>query len=134
VLYINGNRKLVTPNGEGNYIWVSLSPDKTRLLYNYNGRGTFICKLDGTILDDIGRLNAPRWLNDQIIIGMNDKDDGYRVLSSDIICYSIATKKKTNLTSTSDKIEMYPFPFPDGNRIVYQTLSGELYIMNLSKK
>jgi hypothetical protein len=134
VLYINGIRKPISPNGEGNYIWVSLSPDKTKLLYNYKGSGTFVSKLDGTILDDLGRLNAPRWLNDQLIVGMNDKDDGYKILSSDIICYSLATKKKVSLTATSDKIEMYPIPFAGGNRIVYQTLTGELYILNLSVK
>jgi hypothetical protein len=65
---------------------------------------------------------------------MNDNDDGYRILSSDIISYSIVTKKKINLTSTTDKIEMYPFPFSDGNKIVYQTLSGELYLMTLNIK
>lgn len=134
VLYINGIRKPVTPNGEGYYIWVSLSPDKTRLLYNYRGTGTFVCTLDGTILDDIGRINAPKWLNNQLIIGMNDKDDGYRILSSDIICYSLLTKKKTNLTSTSVKIEMCPFPLSDGKKIVYQTLDGELFLMTLDIK
>jgi hypothetical protein len=134
VLYINGTRKPFTPNGPGNYIWVSLSPDKTRLLYNFKGTGTFISNLDGTVLDDIGRLNAPRWLNNQVIIGMDDKDDGHRILSSDIIAYSVLIKKRINLTSTPDRIEMYPFPFPDGIRIVYQTIAGELYIMNLSNK
>jgi Tol biopolymer transport system component len=134
ILYINGIRNQLTPNGEGNYIWVSLSPDKTMLLYSFRGSATFVSKLDGKIIADLGRMNAPKWLNNQIIIGMNDKDDGYRVLSSDIISYSLATRQKTNLTSTSDKIEMYPVPFNDGNKIVYQTLTGELYIMYLSVK
>jgi hypothetical protein len=134
VLYINGNRKPITPNGEGNYIWVSLSPDKTMLLYNFRGSGTYVSGLDGIILYDLGRLNAPKWLNNQMIVGMDDKDDGYRVLSSDIICYSLITKLKTNLTSTSDKTEMYPLPFNDGNKIIYQTVKGELFIMYLSIK
>jgi Tol biopolymer transport system component len=134
VLYINGIGKQITPNGEGNYIWVSLSPDKTRILYNFGGRGTFVSSLDGKIIADLGRFQAPQWLNDQIIVGMNDHDDGYRVLSSDIICYSLSTKQLTNLTSTSDNIEMYPMPFADGNRIVYQTIKGELFIMDLSIK
>jgi hypothetical protein len=134
VLFIDGLRKPIIPSGEGNYIWVSLSPDKTKLLYNYRGSGTYICTLDGIILDDLGRMNAPRWLNNQIIVGMNDKDDGYRILSSDIICYSLVTKQKTNLTSTSDKIEMYPMPVTESNKIVYQTLTGELFIMYLNIK
>jgi Tol biopolymer transport system component len=134
VLYINGIRKPITPSGEGNYIWASLSPDKTKLLYNYGGRGTFVSTLDGTIIADIGKVNAPQWLNDRIVVGMNDKDDGYRVLSSDIICYTLSSKEITNLTSTSGISEMYPMPFADGNKVVYQTLKGELFIMYLSIK
>jgi hypothetical protein len=84
VLYINGNRKPFTPSGEGNYIWISLSPDKSMLLYNYQGRGTFVSNLDGKIIADLGRINSPVWLNNQIIVGMNDKDDGNRVISSDM--------------------------------------------------
>lgn len=132
VLYINGIEKRITPNGEGNYIWVSLSPDKTKILYNFGGRGTFVCTLVGKIIADLGRVNAPQWLNNGMVIGMNDTDDGYRVLSSDIVCYSLSTKQLTNLTSTKENIEMYPMPFTSGNSVVYQTLKGELFIMYLS--
>lgn len=134
VLYINGIGKKVTPNGEGNYIWVSLSPDKTKILYNFGGRGTFVCTLEGKIVAGLGKVNAPQWLNAEIVIGMNDTDDGYRVLSSDIVSYSLSTKQLTNLTSTKENIEMYPMPFTNGNRLVYQTLNGELFIMYLSIK
>jgi Tol biopolymer transport system component len=134
VIYINGIGKTVKPNGEGNYIWASLSPDKTKLLYNYGGRSTFVCDLDGRILAEAGRIDAPEWLNNSMIVGMNDKDDGYRVLSSDIICYSLTTGKTTNLTNSDETIEMYPLPFPDGERLVYKTLNGELYIMHIRVK
>jgi Tol biopolymer transport system component len=132
VLYINGIGKRVLPNGEGNYIWVSLSPDKTKLLYNFQGTCTYICNLDGSIIANAGRLDAPKWLNDDIIVGMDDKDDGYRVISSDIIGFSLLTKQKTALTSTSGKAEMYPFPFPGGDKIAFQTNEGELFIMYLN--
>jgi hypothetical protein len=131
-LYINGTRKVLTPSGEGNYIWISLSPDKTMLLYNYQGKGTFVSDLQGKIISDPGRINAPVWLDNKLIVGMNDKDDGYRVTGSDIICYSIPAKTITNLTSTTDKIEMYPLSFRNSYKIVYQTINGELYIMDLN--
>lgn len=134
VIYINGIRKPLKPNGDGNYIWASISPDKTKLLYNFGGRSTYVCDLDGKILKDIGRINAPEWLNNSIIVGMNDKDDGYRVLSSDIICYSLSSGRTTNLTNSGNAVEMYPKPFPDGGRIVYKTLNGELYIMHIRIK
>jgi Tol biopolymer transport system component len=134
VIYINGIGRTLKPNGEGNYIWASLSPDKTKLLYNYQGTSTYICDLDGKIIASAGRINAPGWLNNNIIVGMTDKDDGYRVLSSDIVCYSIVTGKTTNLTASEETTEMYPLPFPDGTRIVYQTLKGELYLMQVRIK
>ena len=134
VLYSNGKSKPLTPNGSGYYIWTSLSPDKSRLLYNFNGTGTFVCDTAGNIIASAGRLNAPAWLNNNIIIGMDDRDDGYRVISSDIIAFVPETGEKINLTATDGTIEMYPVPFPDGQRVVYQTARGELFIMNLILK
>jgi Tol biopolymer transport system component len=131
VIYINGIGKKLKPNGEGNYIWASLSPDKSRLLYNFRGTSTFVCDLEGKIIAEAGRINAPEWISNDLIVGMNDRDDGYRVLSSDILCYSLKSGKTILLTNTTDAIEMYPKPFPGGERIVYQTIRGELYIMNI---
>jgi hypothetical protein len=132
VIYINGTGKKLKPNGEGNYIWVSLSPDRTRLLYNFQGTSAWVCDLEGNIIASAGRINSPHWLNNDLIVGMNDRDDGYRVLSSDIVCYSLKSGKTSLLTDTRDTIEMYPMPFPGGERIVYQTVTGELYIMHIN--
>ncbi len=134
VLYINGIRKPLKPGGDGSYIWVSLSPDKKMLLYYLAGKGTFVCDLDGKILCSAGKLNAPRWFNNQLIVGMDDKDDGYRVTSSEVVSYSVVTGKRTNLTTTDRRNEMYPFPFTDGKRIAFQTPEGELYIMKVKVK
>jgi Tol biopolymer transport system component len=131
VLYSGGKSKPLTPNGSGYYIWASLSPDKSGLLYNFNGTGTFVCDTTGNIIASAGRLNAPSWLNNNIIIGMDDRDDGDRVISSDIIAFVPETGERINLTATGGTIEMYPVPFPDGKRVVYQTVRGELFIMDL---
>lgn len=134
VLCINDRKKILKPNGEGSYIWASLSPDKTKILYYFTGKGTFICDLDGNILFTPGRINAPKWLNDRIVIGMDDRDDGYHVTASEIISYSLSSGKTTYLTSTPSEAEMFPFPFPDGRSIAFQTVEGKLYFMKLSIK
>jgi len=131
VLYSGGKRKEIKPNGDGNYIWVSLSPDKKKLLYNFRGTSTFVSDTAGTVLYELGRVNGPKWIDNNLIAGMNDEDDGTRVLRSDIICYSLKTNKLYNLTNTAESIEMYPFPVSSKNRIAYQTLKGELYIINI---
>jgi Tol biopolymer transport system component len=131
VIYINGVGKKIKPSGEGNYIWASLSPDRTKLLYNFRGTSAWVCDLEGRIIASAGRINSPGWINNDLIVGMNDRDDGYRVISSDIVCYSIRSGKTIMLTDTRDNIEMYPLPFPDGSGIVYQTIKGELYLMKV---
>jgi hypothetical protein len=134
VLYFGGIRKELKPNGEGNYIWASLSPDMTKLLYNYRGTSTFVSDTAGNILTEIGKLNAPRWINNNLIVGMNDEDDGTRIIRSDICCYSLTTNKLYNLTRTKETVEMYPFPVPGKNRIAFQNLNGELFLMHLKVK
>jgi hypothetical protein len=130
VVYRGGERKELMPNGDGFYIWTSLSPDGTMILYNYQGRGTFICDLSGNVMHDLGRINAPRWFNDRLVIGMDDSDDGHRITSSEIVYYSLGDRKRVQLTSTADRSEM--FPFACGNRrIAFCTDNGEIYIMKV---
>lgn len=133
-LFINGEKKMYKPGGDGSYIWVSLSPDKTRMLYHLVGKGTFVADLQGNILASPGKLNAPKWLNNDIIVGMDDKDDGKRIVSSDIVAFSIQNNKRINLTSSQESNEMYPFPFPGGRKIAFRTSDGNLYIMNIKIK
>jgi Tol biopolymer transport system component len=131
VLYTGGERKPLRPSGEGYYIWVSLSPDRSKIVYNFQGRNTFICNTEGRILYDAGRINAPKWLNDNIIIGMDDKDDGHRVVSSEIVYFSLPAGKRSNLTDTGTRTEMYPFPVSGGSRLAFCTDKGEIYIMKI---
>jgi Tol biopolymer transport system component len=134
VLYKSGVKQIFKPGGDGSYIWVSLSPDKTKMVYYLVGKGTFVSDLDGNVLASIAKLNAPKWLNNQLIIGMDDTDDGYRVITSELIAFSITTGKRFDLTSTNERNEMYPYPFPDGKRIAFKTSEGKLYIMNVKVK
>ncbi len=130
VLYRGSERKPLMPNGDGFYIWASLSPDGTKILYNYRGQGTFICDTDGRVLHDLGRINAPKWFNDRVVIGMDDKDDGHRITSSELVYYSLGGKRRVIFTSTPDRSEM--FPFAAGNsRIAFCTDKGEIYMMKV---
>ncbi|MGE5348736.1 MAG: TolB family protein [Actinomycetota bacterium] len=130
VLYREGERKALMPNGDGFYIWASLSPDGTMILYNYQGRGTYICDLTGNILHDLGRINAPKWFNDRLVIGMDDKDDGHRITSSELVYYSLGDRKRVVFTSTPERSEMFPFAL--GNRrIAFCTDNGEIFVMKV---
>jgi Tol biopolymer transport system component len=131
VLYRGDEKKTLKPNGEGYYIWASLSPDGSKIVYNYQGRGTYVCDTEGKILHHLGRVDAPRWLNDNIVIGMDDRDDGHRITSSELVYYSLPQKSRKILTRTPDRAEVYPRPFDSGSRIAFSTVEGGIYVMKI---
>ncbi len=131
VLYSGEERKPLMPNGDGFYIWASLSPDGSMILYNYQGKNTWICDTSGKVLHDLGRVNAPRWLNNDLVIGMDDKDDGHMITSSELVYYSLPEKRRSVLTYTEERSEMFPFPFGDGKKIAFSTDKGEIYVMKI---
>ncbi|MDX9773339.1 MAG: hypothetical protein RBT02_07955 [Bacteroidales bacterium] len=130
VIYQGAERKPLMPNGEGFYIWASLSPDGSMILYNYQGRNTYISDTDGKVLYDLGRINAPRWLNDNMVIGMDDRDDGYRITGSELVYYSLTEKKRKVLTNSEERSEMFPFPMGK-KKIAFTTDNGEIFIMKV---
>ncbi|HEB61534.1 MAG TPA: hypothetical protein ENI82_00125 [Bacteroidetes bacterium] len=134
VVYKNGKKKTLNPQGEGNYIWVSVSPDRKQILYNKAGKGTFIADLTGKTVADLGRLHAPKWSKDgKFIVGMNDYDDGQKYTKSDILMIDTKTKKKTNLTGNSEVIALYPDIDNSDKKVIYQNEEGRIYLMELKK-
>jgi hypothetical protein len=134
VLFKNGEKRIIKPGGEGSYIWVSLSPDKTRILYYLVGEGTGICDLEGKKQASTGNLHAPKWLNNEIVIGMDDRDDGHRILSSEIVAWVYSDDRKITLTSTGNRNEMYPYPFAEGEKIACTSTDGEIFLMSIQVK
>lgn len=127
VLTDNGSSRLFLPMGEGNYIWPSLSPDKTKLLFTFAGKGTFVSSLTGTILKHIGYANYPSWSPDgNWIVFMKDIDDGEKIISSDVYIANINTGKYFNLTSGKNDIELYPKWGKDISEIFYNTNNGQI--------
>ncbi|MDR3226585.1 MAG: hypothetical protein LBT56_02815 [Prevotellaceae bacterium] len=136
VLYSGNTSKILTPNGENeSYFWASVSPDGKHIAYAVAAKGTFVCKIDGTNVVSLGKkLNAPVWLNNQWIVGMDDIDDGTIVLSSTIVASSIDGKVRQTLSTPSLKIAMYPAASPNGKQIAFETEKGEIYLMNINIK
>jgi Tol biopolymer transport system component len=129
ILLLRGGKKdLFDPLGNGNYIWPSLSPDGTRILAYDMTIGAFVCDLDGGNLTRLGRRDAPVWTRDgKWIVYMDDRDDGHRLLASEIHCVSPDGKVSAQLTATPGILEMYPICSPAEDRIICSTPDGAIY-------
>jgi Tol biopolymer transport system component len=96
--------------------------------------GTFVCDINGENPVSLKKLNAPTWLNNEWVIGMNDKDDGDQVITSEIIAVTINGKIRQTLTTPFAKIAMYPAASADGKQIAFNSEKGQIYIMNIELK
>lgn len=74
----DGTNTLLAPNGQDeSYYWVSLSPDGSQILYSTAHHGTCVCDLQGRLLRSLGRLNAPKWMDNEHVSGMQEHYSDY---------------------------------------------------------
>jgi len=132
VLYKGGKRKVLNPLGEGNYIWASVSPNGSRLLFTLVGVGSFVTDLNGTVLTELGYAHFPQWSKDgNWITFMKDYDDGEKVIDSELYVASADGKTIVNITNTKDVYEMYPQWSKIGNAIYCNSTEGIIYKIEL---
>lgn len=129
VLTVGTVSKVLSPNGQGlSYLWPSISPDGSKIVY-YVAGSVWVCDINGTNPQRIGKFHAPKWYNNNVVVGMNDQDNGYVVTSSSIVAYTLEGKEQV-LTNNSI-MAMYPYVSADGSKIVCSTPAGEAYLINL---
>lgn len=125
ILYQNGNKKYLAPAGDGYYIWPSISPDRTKLLFTLAGKGTYVSDLNGNIIRKVGYANYPSWSPDgNWILFMKDLDDGTIITSSEIYIANINTGKYFLLTENQNEISLYPTWGNSINEVYYHTENG----------
>ena len=130
VIIKNGKKEILDPLGNGSYIWPSLSPDGKTILAVDISQGAFLCTTDGNVTQKLGIRNAPAFTHDgKWIVYMLDRDDGHRIISSDIYAVSADGQITTQLTSDTN-INLNPVPSVTENKIAFSTLDGELFILN----
>ena len=129
VLKHNGLSTTLAPNGMNeSYLWPSVSPDGKKICYYVAGKGCFVANIDGSNPQFIARdCRAAKWYNNNTIVAMADEDDGHFTTASAIVAYSLNGQKQV-LTSNK-MIAMYPYTAE--NMIVFSTLKGETYMLNI---
>ena len=93
-----------------------------------------MCNIDGTNPISLGKLGAPVWLNNTWIVGMDDKDDGEKLLSSQLVATTINAKTRQTITTPIGIMAMYPATSADGSKIAFNTEKGEMYLLNIEIK
>ncbi len=130
-LHRNGTVSRLTPDGaEAHYIWASLSPDGTRILYNTQ-HGTSVCDLQGHKVAYLGHVNAPVWYGNDYVVGHLDLAEDVETVSSVILLAKADGSSVQELTG-SNEIAYYPSVSASTGRIVYNNQDGDVRLMQLN--
>ncbi len=133
-LKVTRNNQLTTSSPQGEdlgYLWASVSPDGTKLLYYVIEHGkAYVSNIDGSNPVSLGVLRAPKWVGNEWVAGMVDFDNGHVVTSSKIVMVGANGKIRTDLTSP-DVIALNPSGSADASKIVYNTADGKVFLMNI---
>lgn len=128
VLTLGGTAAVISPCGtDKSYIWPSVSPNGQKVLFYVSGMGAFVSDLSGQNVIALGRdLRAPQWYDNNTVIGMNDKDDGERIISSEIVAVNLQGDRQVISGGVN---AMYPYAAKGA--IVCSGLEGETYLIKV---
>lgn len=133
-LTVGGEAITLSPLGnDKRYIWPSISPDGTKLLFFVSAQGAYISNLDGSNVKELGIIRAPKWYGNNIVVGQRDYDDGYVTTSSSIVAKNIDTGEEQILTQ-ENIIAMYPSVSEKGDKILFSTPEGKAYLVHINVK
>lgn len=136
---VQGSNLLITVNGlqhsyspvasYAGYLWPSLSPDGTKVLFCAAGAGAFVTDLSGKVLASLGNYEMPCWYNNDYVVAQNATDDGHQFTSSQIMLLKADGSFSHELTKPTS---MTMQPTSAAGKIVYTSIDGLLYLMEIS--
>lgn len=104
---------VLAPNGDDtSYFWASVSPDGKHIVYVTSKYGTFVCDIDGQNVRSLGRMNAPKWLDNNHVSGMqefykgHDEIDHIRYISRNIndkVTRDLTDSERVNFINAEEK-------------------------------
>ncbi len=131
---VNGVEKSYSPiESYAGYLWASVSPDQSKVMFFAAGKGIVITDLEGNVLLRPGKFEAPVWYSDDVIVAMDAKDDGHQFKSSRIVMVRADGSEVQPLTRP-ESMSMYPAASIKAGKIVYNTIDGLLFEMDVKLK
>ena len=123
-----GTRALQPVQDSNGYLWASLSPDGTKVLFEAASRGLFVCDLNGHIIAEMEQYLMPCWYNNDYIIAMSNAGN-VRTSGSRIWLLSVNGETIKPISPQEDRAVQ---PMVGGNKVVYSILySGEVKQLEL---
>lgn len=133
LVYSDGMINQVSTSKGKNKVWVSLSPDRTKILYTIVGEKTYVTDLKGNVITSLKRTEDPKWANNNTLVYMITKDNRDFITNSDIYVFDIKENKSFSLTSKFDDIALYPAMSADETKVVFNNDKGDLFLIQLTK-
>ena len=115
----SGTSRALQPVKDSNgYLWASLSPDGTKVMFEAASKGLYVCDLNGEVLLDFGEFLMPCWYNDHYLIAMSNVGN-VRLSGSRIWLLSLDGEV---CKPVSDREERAVQPMVSGDKVVYSVI------------
>lgn len=122
VLYLvdeAGTTRALQPVKDSNgYLWASLSPDGTKVLFEAASHGLMVCDLNGQVVADLGEFLMPCWYNNDYIIAMSNAGN-VRLSGSRIWLLSVDGDVCKPISPRDERAVQ---PMVSGNKVVYSVI------------
>lgn len=127
---LDGVTREINPIKSGyRYLWASVSPANSKLLFMEIYSGLFVSELDGSKAKYLtSRAEFPCWAGNNHVIALYTEDDGYVVTKSKVIAIDITTGEIQDLTDGASIVNGVT---ATADKVVFTTEAGEMYIMNI---
>lgn len=132
LIIARGNRTVTASPVEAvAYLWPTLSPDGSKVAFVAAGKGLYVTDLEGKVLGFCGDLEAPAWLGNDCLVAMRATDDGHQLASSQIVLVRADGSESQDITRP-ESMTMYPTASAVAGKIVYSTVDGYLYEVDVT--
>ena len=129
VVDATGVTRALEPVDDSNgYLWASLSPDGTKVMFEAASHGVVVCDLNGSVIAELGEFLMPSWYNNDYIIAMSNAGNT-RINDSRIWLMSVDGSVFKPLTPREERAVQ---PMTAGGKVVYTVqYSGEVKQLEL---